>query len=109
MLTTSLYIIHPTPSSQKDSSTATVTNSSPSISTRFEASTDLDIKIIIASVFAGLVILVAATIAIMMTILSTRFCHFSRDLRNELSVENFQHETETIREENQTDHDYDQP
>ena len=72
---TSLLYVTPIPS-QEDSST-TVTNLSPS-STQIEAPTNLDIKIIVAAIFAGLVLLVAVTIAFMMAMLSSRSYHRSR-------------------------------
>ena len=58
--------------------TKTVTTLTPSI-TQTERPTDLNTTIIVAAIFAALVLLVAVTIALMMAMLSSRSCsHHSR-------------------------------
>ena len=79
-LTSSLHVT-PTPSTKEISNT--IINSSPS-STQFEAPTNLNIKIIVASVLGVVVLLVGVTIALMMAMLSSRSCHRSHE--NELHV-----------------------
>ena len=100
-----LTSITPTPS-QEDSSTTCI-NLLPS-STQFEAPANVDMKIIVGAIFAGLVLLVAVTIAFMMAMLSSRSCHCpSKNVLVDVKHKNFdQHQVDILKADQSQHYDH---